>query len=94
MLNSNEKSYNLQLNFFFYICYNVLLFHLAIATAAMEMLGGKDSVKSCRKPDIMADAAYAIFLGRSSGNFYIDELLLKEQGVKDFDQYAVDPCKC
>lgn len=59
----------------------------------MEMLGGKDITKNCRKPDIVADAAYSIFLGRSTGKFYIDELLLKEHGVKDFDQYAVDPCK-
>lgn len=73
------------------IAVNALWPKTAIATAAMEMLGGKDITKNCRKPDIMADAAYAIFLGRASGNFYIDEQLLKENGVKDFDQYAVDP---
>jgi len=73
------------------IAVNALWPKTVIATAAMEMLGGKDSTKNCRKPDIMADAAYAIFLGRSTGNFYIDELLLKEQGVADLDQYAVDP---
>lgn len=59
----------------------------------MEMLGGKDITQNCRKPDIMADAAYAVFLGRSTGDFYIDEELLNEHGIKDFDQYAVDPCE-
>jgi citronellol/citronellal dehydrogenase len=42
----------------------------------------------------MADAAYAI-LNRSSrsatGNFYIDETVLREEGVTNFDQYAVTP---
>ncbi|GIX88690.1 hydroxysteroid dehydrogenase-like protein 2 [Caerostris extrusa] len=63
----------------------------AIATAAMEMLGGKDITKNCRKPDIMADAAYAIVTGKSTGNFFIDERVLREQGETNFDKYAVDP---
>ncbi|GFR18417.1 hydroxysteroid dehydrogenase-like protein 2 [Trichonephila clavata] len=56
----------------------------------MEMLGGKDITKNCRKPTIMADAAYAILTRRSTGKFYIDEKLLKELGVTNFDEYAVD----
>lgn len=59
----------------------------------MEMLGGTDITKNCRKPEIVADAAYAIFQGRATGQFFIDERVLREQGVTDFDQYAVDPCK-
>jgi citronellol/citronellal dehydrogenase len=42
----------------------------------------------------MADAAYAIFnrdSRRASGNFYIDETVLREEGVSDFDPYAVNP---
>lgn len=42
----------------------------------------------------MADAAYAILTQESrscTGNFFIDETLLRQQGVTDFDQYAVVP---
>jgi citronellol/citronellal dehydrogenase len=51
-------------------------------------------LKASRKPAIVADAAYAIF-GRDSsvatGNFYIDETVLREEGVTNFDAYAVTP---
>ena len=60
----------------------------------MEMLGGKDIGKSCRTVDIMADAAYVI-LTRSArdftGNFVVDEEILKEEGCRDFEQYACVP---
>ena len=59
----------------------------------MDMLGGKGAAARCRKPEIMADAAYSI-LGRDiscSGNFLIDEDVLKEDGITDFDQYACVP---
>lgn len=74
------------------ICVNALWPKTAIATAAMEMLGGKDITKNCRKPTIMADAAYAILTGtrNTTGNFFIDEKVLKEHGVTNFDEYAVD----
>ncbi|XP_049529559.1 hydroxysteroid dehydrogenase-like protein 2 [Anopheles darlingi] len=65
-----------------------------IYTAAVEMLHGKDSFEYSRKPDIMADAAYAILSrapGTSTGNFYIDDELLAEEGIKDFKQYACVP---
>ncbi|PRD29645.1 UNVERIFIED_CONTAM: hsdl2 [Trichonephila clavipes] len=75
------------------ICVNALWPKTAIATAAMEMLGGKDITKNCRKPTIMADAAYAILTGKSTGKFYIDEKLLREHGVTNFDEYAVDKSK-
>lgn len=48
----------------------------AIHTAAMEMLGGKEAARQCRKPEICADAAYAILTKDSkttTGNFFIDE---------------------
>uniref|UniRef100_A0A8P4K610 Hydroxysteroid dehydrogenase-like protein 2 n=1 Tax=Dicentrarchus labrax TaxID=13489 RepID=A0A8P4K610_DICLA len=65
----------------------------AIQTAAMDMLGGDGIGKQCRTTDIIADAAYAI-LSRSkdyTGHFLVDEDVLKEQGVQNFDQYAVQP---
>ncbi|MEE9374983.1 MAG: short chain dehydrogenase, partial [Rhizobiaceae bacterium] len=67
----------------------------AIDTAAVRNLLGGDAVaKMSRKPEIMADAAHAILVRdakTNSGNFYIDEVLLREIGVTDFDQYAHDP---
>ncbi|XP_045923809.1 hydroxysteroid dehydrogenase-like protein 2 [Micropterus dolomieu] len=75
------------------IAVNALWPRTAIQTAAMEMLGGDGVSKQCRTADIMADAAYAI-LSRPkdyTGHFLVDEDVLKEQGVKDFDHYAVQP---
>lgn len=75
------------------IAVNALWPRTAIQTAAMDMLGGDGVGKQCRKADIIADAAYAI-LSRPkdyTGHFVVDEDFLREQGVKDFDQYAVQP---
>ena len=74
---------------------NALWPQTGIATAAIEFaLGGKEALESCRKVDIMADAAFAI-LNRDSktctGNFFIDEAVLREEGETDFDKYAVNP---
>ncbi len=66
----------------------------AIATSAVEMLGGDAMMKTSRKPGIMADAAYAILTKNSrecTGNFFIDEELLKSEGVTDLDAYAYAP---
>ena len=72
-----------------------LCFHsVAIATAAMEMLGGEAAMNSSRKPDIMADAAYLILTRASrdvTGKFLIDDDVLKEHGITDLDQYANTP---
>ncbi|XP_049848261.1 hydroxysteroid dehydrogenase-like protein 2 [Schistocerca gregaria] len=66
----------------------------SIATAATKMLGGEELLKKSRKPEIMADAAHAI-LTRSSkqctGNFFIDEYVLREEGVSNFSKYAYSP---
>jgi citronellol/citronellal dehydrogenase len=66
-----------------------------IATAAVRnLLGGDAMMRASRKPEIMADAAYAIFQRPArefSGRFLIDDTFLAETGVKDFDQYRVDP---
>uniref|UniRef100_A0A3Q2HS68 Hydroxysteroid dehydrogenase-like protein 2 n=1 Tax=Equus caballus TaxID=9796 RepID=A0A3Q2HS68_HORSE len=65
----------------------------AIHTAAMDMLGGSGIESQCRKVDIIADAAYSIFKRPKTftGNFVIDENILKDEGVENFDIYAVKP---
>lgn len=67
----------------------------AIDTAAVRnVLGGDSLSKSSRTVDIMADAAYAILTQvatDTTGQFFIDEVLLREQGVTDFERYAVAP---
>ncbi|MEZ4431049.1 MAG: NAD(P)-dependent oxidoreductase [bacterium] len=74
---------------------NALWPRTAIATAAVSnLLGGKQMVEASRKPEIMADAAYAILTRPAAscgGNFFIDDEVLAEEGVTDFDQYAVTP---
>ena len=61
----------------------------------MAMLGGGEAIKAqCRKPDIMADAAYAILTRdakTTGGNFFIDDEVVQEEGVTDLKQYAYDP---
>lgn len=75
------------------IAVNALWPRTAIQTAAMEMLGGSGVGKQCRKVEIMSDAAYAILNKPTSftGQFAIDEDILKKEGIKDFDVYAVQP---
>jgi citronellol/citronellal dehydrogenase len=75
------------------VAVNALWPRTTIATAAIEMLGGDEMMKASRKPDIMADAAHAILTRplTFSGHFCIDDEVLKEEGVTDFAQYAVDP---
>lgn len=77
------------------IAFNALWPRTAIATAAVKnLIGGEASMKHSRKPEIMADAAYQILIRNSrdfSGNFCIDDAILRETGVTDFKQYQVDP---
>ncbi|NWR76574.1 HSDL2 protein, partial [Centropus unirufus] len=77
------------------VAVNALWPKTAIHTAAMDMLGGSGIEKQCRKTDILADAAYCILTKPKSftGNFIIDEDLLREEGVKNFDVYAISPGK-
>jgi len=77
------------------VAVNALWPKTVIATAAVQnLLGGTAAMCRCRKPEIMADAAHAI-LTRSSrectGNFFVDQQVLEERGVTDFEQYAVTP---
>jgi citronellol/citronellal dehydrogenase len=79
------------------VAVNALWPRTAIATAAIEFaLTGAEGMRHCRKPDIMADAAYALFNQPSrsiTGQFLIDDTFLYDQGVRDFDPYRVDPTK-
>uniref|UniRef100_A0A3P8UEP0 Hydroxysteroid dehydrogenase-like protein 2 n=1 Tax=Amphiprion percula TaxID=161767 RepID=A0A3P8UEP0_AMPPE len=75
------------------IAVNALWPKTAIQTAATDMLGGSDIGKQCRTADIIADAAYVILSQPKdyTGHFLVDEDVLKQQGVRDFDQYAIQP---
>jgi citronellol/citronellal dehydrogenase len=64
-----------------------------IATAALQMIPGID-LQKCRKPEIVADAAWFILTSDArtvSGNFFIDEAVLHEHGITDLERYAVAP---
>ena len=79
------------------IAANALWPKTTIATAAVRnLLGGDAMVQASRHPSIMADAAHIIVNRPSTectGNFFIDEELLRTEGVEDFGQYAVNPQK-
>ncbi len=64
-----------------------------IATAALKMIPGIDIARS-RRPEILADAAWWILTSdarSTTGNFFIDEALLAEHGIRDLRPYAVTP---
>ncbi|ATB31562.1 short chain dehydrogenase [Melittangium boletus DSM 14713] len=76
------------------VAFNALWPRTTIATAAVNMLGGQDMMEASRTPEIMADAAYAILTRDSrscTGNFFLDEDLLREAGETNFDKYLVKP---
>jgi citronellol/citronellal dehydrogenase len=76
------------------IAVNSLWPRTTIATAAIEVNFPDAILKASRKPAIVADAAYAIVCRDSreaTGNFYLDEAVLREEGVTNFDHYAVTP---
>ena len=78
------------------VAVNALWPRTTIATAAVKNLLGGDALMSMsRTPDILADAAYALFQKPKSftGNFLIDDTFLAGEGVTDFDGYRVDPAK-
>ncbi|MGH8427556.1 MAG: SDR family oxidoreductase [Gammaproteobacteria bacterium] len=74
------------------IAVNTLWPRTVIATAALAMLGGLVQPEQCRKPGIVADAAHAILTRNArecTGRHFIDEEVLAEAGVSDFEHYAV-----
>lgn len=79
----------------FRIAANALWPRTTIATAAvMNLLGGQMLINMSRTPEIIADAAYAILKRPSStctGNLFLDEDVLAEEGVTDLSGYSVIP---
>ena len=77
------------------IAVNALWPRTVIATAAVQnLLGGDESIRRSRRPEIVADAAHAILVRPSrefTGNFCIDEDVLCAAGVTDFEPYAFVP---
>ncbi|HZV06937.1 MAG TPA: NAD(P)-dependent oxidoreductase [Gemmataceae bacterium] len=77
------------------IACNTLWPRTTIATAAVEFaLGGEEMLRKSRKPEIMADAAYAIFCKPAAmftGHCLVDDAVLREEGVTDFAGYAAVP---
>ncbi|HEY1273948.1 MAG TPA: NAD(P)-dependent oxidoreductase [Thermoleophilaceae bacterium] len=74
------------------IAFNALWPKTIVATAAVQnLLGGDQAMARSRKPEIMADAAYAVVTRRSrdtTGNLFLAEDVLAEEGVTDFSQYS------
>ncbi len=77
------------------IAVNALWPRATIATAAIKnLLGGDRVMRMSRRPEIMADAAYAIFHKSAksfTGHFLIDDTFLAGEGVTDFEQYRAVP---
>jgi citronellol/citronellal dehydrogenase len=75
------------------IAVNALWPRTVIQTAALQMIPGVVP-EHCRTPEIMADAAYAVLTSDAStttGNFFIDEEVLKKAGITDLARYSVVP---
>jgi citronellol/citronellal dehydrogenase len=78
------------------VAVNALWPRTTIATAAVKnLLGGDVLMSRSRTPEILADAAYAIFHKPKAftGHFLIDDTFLAAEGVTDFDKYRSDPTK-
>ncbi len=74
---------------------NALWPRTIIATDALNMIPGVE-IDRCRRPEIVADAAREVLIRdakTNTGQFFIDEDVLREAGVTDFDSYAMDPSK-
>ena len=76
------------------IAVNALWPRTTIATAAIKnLLGGDEMMRASRSPQIIADAAYAIFMKSAAsftGNFLIDDTFLMSEGVTNFEKYAME----
>lgn len=76
------------------IAVNALWPRTIISTAALNLLGGDETAKHGRTPEIVADAAHAILTRPSretTGNFFVDDDVLRAEGVSDLEKYRVDP---
>jgi citronellol/citronellal dehydrogenase len=77
----------------FGIAVNSLWPRTVIHTAALQMIPGID-INKTRKPEILSDAAHIILTSdakTTSGNFFVDDVLLAQHGITDLDRYAVVP---
>ena len=73
---------------------NALWPKTAIATSAVKNVIGEALIERSRNCDIMSDAAHVILTRdpkTTNGNFFVDEDILREEGVTDFDKYAIKP---
>ncbi len=74
---------------------NALWPRTVIATAAIAMIpGAGDQIEKMRKPEIMADAAHAILVRdarTTTGNFFLDDDVLRAAGTTDLTPYAMKP---
>lgn len=76
------------------VAFNALWPRTTIATSAIRMLMGDKGMSTARKPEIMADAAHWILtqdFKTCSGNFFIDDEVMKRAGVGDLDRYSHTP---
>jgi len=76
------------------VAVNALWPRTVIATAALDLLGGEETARRGRTPAIVADAAVAILRREArgcTGNFFIDDQVLRDEGVTDLSRYAVEP---
>jgi citronellol/citronellal dehydrogenase len=56
-----------------------------------NLLGGEAAMARSRKPELYADAAYAVITRPSrecTGNLYLCEDVLAEEGITDMDRYS------
>ena len=76
------------------IAFNALWPRTVIATAALNIFDNAIKTDNCRTEEIMADAAHAILSQKArlcTGNFFLDEAVLRGTGVSDFEKYSVKP---
>src|SRR5512141_3209631 len=76
------------------VAVNALWPRTVIATAALNLLGGDETARHGRTPEIVADAAVAILRREArgcTGNFFVDEDVLRAEGVTELGRYAAAP---
>jgi citronellol/citronellal dehydrogenase len=76
------------------IAVNALWPRTVVATSALNLLGGKETARHARTAEIVADAAHAVLTRpprECTGNFFLDEDVLRAEGVVDFERYAAEP---
>jgi citronellol/citronellal dehydrogenase len=76
------------------VAFNALWPRTTIATSAIRMLMGEKGMASARKPEIMADAAHWILTQDAkacTGNFFIDDEVMRRAGATDLERYSVVP---